>query len=76
MTSHPTRVNMRGVSDDVEAQLRAAVRRYRRIKDARQELRQAILDAAQAGKGTSEITKLIDHEYTEAHVSRIIHGKA
>ena len=76
MTSRGRRANMRGVRDDVEARLKTAVRKYRRIKDARQELREAILAAAQDGVGTSEITKLIDHEYTEAHVSRIIHGKA
>lgn len=65
--------------DPVAARLRKAVKAFRRSKAAherdRQELRDAILAAA-GKKGTTEITKLIDREYTEAHVSRIIHGKA
>lgn len=66
--------------DPVATRLRKAVRAFRRSSSAqerdRKELREAILAAASAGKGTTEITKLIDREYTEAHVSRVIHGKA
>ncbi len=65
--------------DPVATRLRKAVRAYRRSSAAQErdrlELRAAIVDAA-ATKGTTEITKLIDREYTEAHVSRMIHGKA
>jgi polyisoprenoid-binding protein YceI len=66
--------------DPQAARLKAAVRAFRRSKMAherdRLELREAILDASKGGKGTTEITKLIDREYTEAHVSRMINGKA
>lgn len=64
----------------MEARLRTAVRSYRRAKKtqdrARLTLREAITTAASEGKGPAEITRLIDHEYDVAHVSRIIHGKA
>lgn len=64
----------------VEERLRQALRAFRRAnaaqEKARLELRAAIKEARQAGKGPAEITRLIDHEYDVAHVSRIIHGKA
>lgn len=68
------------MSDATADELRAAVRAYRRANAAQERarlaLRQAILDEAAAGKGPAEITRAIDHEYTEKHVSRIILGKA
>lgn len=64
----------------VERELRATLRAFRRANaaqdKARLALRQAILDAAADGKGPAEITRTIEHEYTEKHVSRIINGKA
>jgi hypothetical protein len=68
------------MSDATVEGLRTAVRAYRRASAAQERarltLRQAILDEAAAGRGPAEITRLIDHEYTEKHVSRIILGKA
>lgn len=63
----------------VEDDLRIKVRAFRRAtaaqERARLALRDAITSASAAGKGPAEITRLIDHEYDVAHVSRIIHGK-
>lgn len=68
------------VESPVEAELRRAVRSFRRAsaahERARRALREAIAEASSSGKGPAEITRLIDHEYDVAHVSRIIHGKA
>lgn len=62
------------------AVLRSAGRAYGRAKREREEARvrlsESIRRAASDGKGPAEITRLIDHEYDVAHVSRIIHGKA
>lgn len=64
----------------LESRLKKAAQSYaralRRRNAARRALGLAILGAAAEGRGTSEITKLIDHEYTEAHVSRMVNGKA
>lgn len=64
----------------VEELLRKKLRAFRRAnaaqEKARQEFREAIKDARAAGKGPAEITRLIDHEYDVAHVSRIVNGKA
>lgn len=71
-------VSMR--EDSTTDRLIKAVRAYRRAnaaqERARLDLRQAILDEAAAGKGPAQITRTIDHEYTDKHVSRIINGKA
>lgn len=68
------------MTEDTTDALRRAVRAKRRAdaaqEKARLDLRQAILSKHAEGKGPAEITKLIDHEYTEKHVSRIINGKA
>lgn len=73
--------NMCRMNDAERAEAgRKAVRAYRRSKTAldrdRAALRTFILTSAADGKGPAEITRLIDHEYDVAHVSRIIHGKA
>lgn len=64
----------------IEERLRRTLRAFRRAnaaqEKARLEFREAIKAAREAGKGPAEITRLIDHEYDVAHVSRIIHGKA
>lgn len=64
----------------VEERLRQTLRAFRRANSAQEkarlEFRDAIKAAKAAGKGPAEITRLIDHEYDVAHVSRIIHGKA
>jgi hypothetical protein len=60
--------------------LRKAARADRRIDAAkersRQELRDLILEAASKGMRPSKIIDSIEHRYTDAHVSRMIHGKA
>lgn len=64
----------------IEVELRKRVRAFRRAnaaqERARLSLREAITEASASGKGPAEITRLIDHEYDVAHVSRIINGKA
>lgn len=71
---------MSDVESPVEGELRRAVRSFRRASAAQERarlaLREAIAEASAKGKGPAEITRLIDHEYDVAHVSRIIHGKA
>jgi hypothetical protein len=62
------------------AALMQAGRSYRRTTERlerdREELATCIRDAAANGVRPSEITRLINYAYTNATVSRIIHGKA
>jgi hypothetical protein len=83
MTTRFPRATMWAVTDPespVEDRLRKAVTAFRRAnatqERARKGLHEAIKEAKAEGKGPAEITRLIDHEYDVAHVSRIIHGKA
>lgn len=43
---------------------------------SRQELRALILEASAKGMRPSKIMESIERHYTDAHVSRMIHGKA
>ena len=64
----------------LDDRLRRTQRKFRRTKQIREKARLALrmvsASAAREGLGPAEITRLIDHEYDVAHVSRIIHGKA
>jgi hypothetical protein len=77
---HATMCLVETPESPVEERLRQTLRTFRRAnaaqEKARLEFRAAIKAAREAGKGPAEITRLIDHEYDVAHVSRIIHGKA
>lgn len=55
---------------------RASRRADRAATRSRQRLRETILEAARMGMGPAAITQAIDHAYTTAHVSRMVHGKA
>lgn len=60
--------------------LRKAARADKRAETAkersRQELRDLILEASKKGMRPSKIVESIERRYTDAHVSRMIHGKA
>lgn len=78
VTARTRRATMSPVSETespVEARLKKALRRYRQLKPAREELHEAIKAMAAEGKRPKEITFLIDHEYDVNHVSRIINGR-
>lgn len=55
---------------------KANVRATASAERTRLKLRELILKASADGMGTAEITKAIEHRYAEAHVSRMVHGKA
>lgn len=61
---------------DLKRAARANTRATAAAERTRIELRKLILKASADGMGTGEITKAIEHRYAEAHVSRMIHGKA
>lgn len=64
----------------MEAALRKAARANKRAEATaertRMELRELILEAAEKEMRPSRIVAAIDRRYTDAHVSRMIHGKA
>lgn len=61
---------------DLKRAARANKRAAAAAERTRIQLRELILKASADGMGTAEITKAIEHRYAEAHVSRMIHGKA
>jgi hypothetical protein len=64
----------------MQAALRKAARANKRaeasLERSRQELRELILQASEKGMRPSKIVEAIERRYTDAHVSRMIHGKA
>jgi DNA-binding transcriptional regulator YhcF (GntR family) len=72
------------VTPEEEATMTAALRKAAQAKrrteardeQARERLREAILQAHADGMRPSKIVEAIDRYYTDAHVSRVIHGKA
>lgn len=64
----------------VKTRLKKAVRADKRAdltkERTRAELREAIREAGRLGLGPAEVTKDIDHHYSEGHVSRTILGNA
>jgi predicted GIY-YIG superfamily endonuclease len=67
-----------------EAQLRSRLRQAARAaaraaaakERTRAHLREAVLEAARLGLGPAEISRIIDYQLSEGHVSRVIKGKA
>lgn len=64
----------------MEAALRKAARANKRAETAEERtrlaLRDLILQASEKGMRPSKIVASIERRYTDAHVSRMIHGKA
>jgi hypothetical protein len=64
----------------MSAALTKAARANKRASAAeertRMELRRLILEASAGGMKPSKIVEAIERHYTDAHVSRMIHGKA
>lgn len=84
VTSRVSHANIGGVSPEEKAEMTEALRKAARAdkraettkERTAQNLREAIIAAAQSGMKPHEIRDAIERRYSEGHLSRLIHGKA